>query len=65
MVAKKRLYKSEDNKVLSGVFGGLGEYFGIDSTILRLGWLLVVVFTGVFPGIFVYIVATLIVPRKA
>jgi len=32
----KRLYKSESNKVIGGVCGGLGEYFGIDPTILRI-----------------------------
>ena len=34
----KKLYKSEDNKVLCGVCGGLGEFLGIDPTIIRLIW---------------------------
>ncbi|MDD4661650.1 MAG: PspC domain-containing protein [Candidatus Pacebacteria bacterium] len=58
----KRLYKSKENKILAGVVGGLGEYFDIDPTLLRLIWLLLVVFTGVFPGIIVYIIACLIIP---
>ena len=32
----KRLYKSKTNRVLCGVCGGIGEYFGIDPTIVRL-----------------------------
>jgi phage shock protein C len=64
MAVKKRLFKSKKNKVLAGVFGGLGEYFDIDPTILRLAWLLVVVFTAVVPGTIAYIVAAIIMPQK-
>lgn len=60
----KQVYKSEDNKILAGVFGGLGEYMDVDPTILRLIFLLIVVFTGFFPGVILYIVAALIVPQK-
>ena len=64
MAVKKRLHKSKDNKVLSGVLGGIGEYFKIDATILRFGWLVIVIFTGFFPGVVAYIIAALIVPQK-
>ncbi len=60
----KRLYKSKDNKVFCGVIGGIGEYFDIDPVLLRIIWLLVVTFTGFFPGLIAYIVACLIVPKK-
>ena len=33
---EKRLYRSDENKVICGVCGGLGEYFNIDPTIVRL-----------------------------
>jgi phage shock protein C len=58
----KRLYRSAHNKVFGGICGGLGEYFSVDATILRLVWLLVVIFTGVFPGVVAYIVALFIIP---
>jgi phage shock protein C len=64
MAAKKNLYRSKKNRILAGIFGGLGEYFDIDPTVLRLGWLLVFVFTGIFPGILAYIIAIFIVPNK-
>ncbi|TEU01778.1 PspC domain-containing protein [Candidatus Woesebacteria bacterium] len=64
MAAKKKFYRSSKNKVLAGIFGGLGEYFDVDPTILRLGWLLVFVSTGIFPGLLAYIIAILIVPIK-
>lgn len=65
MSAKRKLYRSNENKILAGIIGGLGEYFDIDPTVLRLGWLLVFVFTGIFPGLLAYFVAILIVPKKS
>jgi phage shock protein C len=60
----KRLYKSETNKVLAGVCGGVGEYFDIDPVLVRLVYLLATVFTGVVPGGIAYIIAASIVPDK-
>ena len=34
----KKLYKSNKNKILDGVCGGIAEYFNIDPTLVRLGW---------------------------
>lgn len=59
----KKLYKSKTNKVLTGVIGGLGEYFNVDPVLIRLGWVLVVICTGIFPGVVTYIVAALVVPK--
>ena len=60
----KKLYKSKNNQVISGVIGGLGEYYKIDPTMLRLFWVLVVMLTGFVPGILLYIIAMLLVPMK-
>lgn len=60
----KKLYKSKDDKVFAGVVGGIGEYFEIDSTLLRVIWALIVVFTGIFPGVIVYLMAWAIMPEK-
>jgi len=60
----KKLYRSAHDKMLAGVCGGLAEYFNIDSSLLRLIWVLVVIFTGFFPGVLAYIIAALIVPKK-
>ncbi|MFO7710660.1 MAG: PspC domain-containing protein [Candidatus Woesearchaeota archaeon] len=60
-VKNKQLKKSKDNKVLAGVCGGLGEYFEIDPTIIRLLWVLLTVFS-IGTGIFLYIVAAIIIP---
>ena len=60
----KRLYRSSTNKVFAGICGGLGEYAGIDPVLLRLFWLLVVIFSGVVPGVIAYILAIFFIPRK-
>jgi phage shock protein C len=59
----KRLYKSKTNKVIAGVIGGIGEYFDIDPTLLRLGYLLLAVLTAVVPAILAYLVAMIVVPN--
>ncbi len=59
----KRLYRSRENKIFAGIVGGLGEFYNIDPTVLRLFWVLIVIFSGVFPGIFAYILALFIVPE--
>ncbi|RJQ36683.1 PspC domain-containing protein [Candidatus Parcubacteria bacterium] len=60
----KRLYRSEENQIIAGVVGGIGEYFDVDPTLLRLVWLLIVIFTGFFPGILAYLLAVLVIPRR-
>lgn len=60
----KKLYRSKTDKVLTGLCGGLADYLHIDSVIIRLVWLLIVVFTGFFPGVVVYVVAALLIPKQ-
>jgi phage shock protein C len=60
----KRLYRSRENRVLSGVLGGLGEYFDVDPVLFRLVYVVLTVFTGVLPGVLIYIFAIIIVPEK-
>lgn len=61
---RKKLYRSGKNKIIAGIFGGVGEYFDIDPSLLRLFWVLIVVFTGFLPGIIAYAAAALVVPLK-
>jgi len=57
----KKLYKSDTDKMIDGVCGGMAEYFNIDSTIVRLIW----VFLGLTgSGLIAYIIAIVIMPRK-
>ncbi|RJP43854.1 PspC domain-containing protein [Candidatus Parcubacteria bacterium] len=61
----KKLYRSRENRVLAGIIGGLGEYFNVDPVILRLAWLLIVVSTGVLPGVIAYLIGILVVPKAS
>ena len=58
----KQLYKSNTNKKVAGVCGGIGEYFGIDPTIVRLGFVALSLLAG--GGLAVYIIAAIIMPDR-
>ena len=58
----KRLYKSNMNKMLDGVCGGIAEYFGVDATLVRLAWVLFCALGG--SGILAYIIAAVVIPRR-
>ena len=59
---EKKLYKSSTDKKISGVCGGVAEYFGLDSTLVRIGYAALVLLAGT--GILLYIVCALIIPEK-
>ena len=58
---EKKLYKSKNNRTISGVCGGLGEYFNIDPTLVRLACVALCIFAG--GGLLAYIVALIIIPE--
>lgn len=59
---KKRLYKSVTDKKLCGVCGGIAEYFELDTTLVRLAWILFTALGG--SGIIAYIIAALVIPEQ-
>lgn len=61
MDLKQKLYRSDTDKMICGVCGGLGEYFQVDPTIIRLLW---AIFACTGSGILAYIVAAFIIPRR-
>jgi len=60
----KKLYRSDTNKVFGGIIGGLGEYFDVDPVLLRFFTVIIVVFTGIIPGLIAYFFALLIVQKR-
>ena len=58
----KRLYRSRENAMLAGVCGGIGEYFDIDPTIVRLAWVILGFCGGV--GLWAYVIAAVIIPQR-
>ncbi|MFH0712698.1 MAG: PspC domain-containing protein [Candidatus Jorgensenbacteria bacterium] len=61
----KKFYRSNNNKTFAGILGGVGEYFEIDPVFLRLIWLVITIMSGILPAIIVYLIAILIVPKRA
>jgi phage shock protein PspC (stress-responsive transcriptional regulator) len=59
----KRLYRSEHNRSLAGVCGGLAEYFNVDATLVRLLFVIFALSGG--PGLLVYIVLWLVIPTES
>ena len=59
----KKLYKSRDNRMISGVCAGIAEYFNMDPTIIRLAWVLFCVLGG--SGVLAYILSAIIIPPES
>lgn len=59
---KKKLYISDTDKKLCGVCGGIAEYFEIDSTLVRLAWVVFTFLVG--SGIIGYIIAAIVMPKR-
>lgn len=58
----KKLYRSKIDSMICGVCGGLGEYFDVDSTIVRL--IAIVLIFGWGSGLLAYLVAAIIIPKN-
>jgi phage shock protein PspC (stress-responsive transcriptional regulator) len=58
----KKLYRSSKNKKIAGICAGLGEFFNIDPTIIRLVFVFLAILTGIVPFIIIYFVAIFIIP---
>ena len=58
----KKLFLSDTNKKLGGVCGGIGEYFNIDPTLIRLIWVVLTLMTW-GTGILAYIIAWAVIPK--
>ena len=61
---ERRFLRSRTNRVLAGVCGGIAEYYGSDVTAVRLLTVVIAVFTGILPLLFVYLVAAVLVPER-
>ena len=59
---EKKLYKSESDKKICGVCGGIAKYFSIDSTLVRLGLVLFCLLGG--SGILAYIIFAIVMPDE-
>ena len=60
---RKRLYRVEQGKMLCGVCGGIAEYFDLDPSLVRLGWIVFCALGG--SGELAYIIAAIVIPTKS
>jgi len=60
----KRLTRSFRDRMIGGVCGGLAEYFNVDPSLIRVGWVLMTFFSGFFFGIIAYVVLMVVVPEQ-
>lgn len=61
----KPLQRSSAKKVLAGVCGGLADWLGWDPTLVRILYVAVSIFSAAFPGILVYIILWIVMPKQA
>jgi phage shock protein C len=60
----KRLRRSNKEKMIAGVCGGIAEYFDQDPTVIRIAYILISILSVAFPGILVYIILWVIIPKS-
>ena len=59
---EKRLCLSTTDKKIAGVCGGFARYFGIDATLVRIGYVALILFAGT--GILLYVICALVMPNE-
>ncbi|MFC1564325.1 PspC domain-containing protein [candidate division KSB1 bacterium] len=57
------LYRSRVDRKIAGVCGGLGEYFNIDPTIVRIVMVVFILFSQIFPGLIIYFIMAVVIPE--
>ncbi len=57
------LRRSSTDKMIAGVVGGLARYFGMDATVARIAYVVLSIISVAFPGLLVYIILWVIMPK--
>jgi len=60
----KRLFRSKNDRMLAGICGGIAQYMDVDPTVVRLIFALASFFTVVFPGVLIYLIMWIVVPKE-
>ena len=58
----KRIYRSRQDRMVCGVCGGIAEYFDLDPSLVRLGWIIFSAMGG--SGFIGYIIAAIVIPSR-
>lgn len=59
----RRLSRSRNNRIVAGVCAGLADYFDLDPTLVRAGYVVLSILSAAFPGLFIYLVLWLVMPE--
>ena len=60
----RKLVRPRANRTIAGVCAGMGNYLDTDVTLIRLVWVFIVIMSGIFPGVLVYVLAWIIIPEE-
>ena len=63
-MANSGLYRSNQQSMIAGVMGGIAERFGWNANLLRLIFVIISIMSAAFPGILVYLIMWLVIPKK-
>lgn len=65
MEEQKRLTRPRTGRILAGICAGIGHYFGVDPTLVRVGYVALSLFSAGFPGLLLYIILLIIIPEES
>jgi phage shock protein C len=57
------LTRSRTSRMVSGVIGGIAEYYAVEPVLPRLAFIFFLMLTGVFPGVILYLIAVVMMPK--
>ena len=63
MATGKKLLRSRSDRWVAGICGGIGDYFDVDPALVRLVYMLLTFFSAGFPGVMIYLVLWLVMPK--
>lgn len=60
----KKLYRSEEDRVIGGIAGGFAKYFNVDSLVVRIIFIVIALVSQVAPAVLAYLVAMIFIPKE-
>ena len=63
MSTGQKLLRSRSDRWVAGICGGIGDYFDVDPALVRLVYMLLTFFSAGFPGVMIYLVLWLVMPK--
>ncbi|MCG8321382.1 MAG: PspC domain-containing protein [Cytophagales bacterium] len=61
---QQKLTRTNNDRILGGVCGGIAKYFGWDATLVRILYVVISILSAAFPGTLVYIILWILMPKE-